>query len=265
MTDTQATEASEKAGTNPRETEQTPVMLRKASQLLLIGALFPFYTGVKYATTAVMEAGDKTMAFNWTTLILAKALVVIGGWVAYECAVARGQGKKKSPLDALAKTHEMAGALVALVFFAGAFALVFTAGNTMVLDVNGDITGVFTMGAAAEIGVLALGIFTLAHIVGYINGGKFNPIFPLMFMGPALAGLLNLVASINVFGSQHMGLGVLGLIGSVIVGGAGCFAMYVMGNSIKEAKEHGKRRQDQMRADRKAEREASRAKRDADK
>ncbi|MGK0219355.1 MAG: hypothetical protein ACI9HE_002857, partial [Planctomycetota bacterium] len=45
----------------------------------------------------------------------------------------------------------------------------------------------------------------------------------------------------------------------------GCFAMYVMGNSIKEAKEHGKRRQDQMRADRKAEREASRAKRDADK
>ena len=95
MTDTQATEASEKAGTNPRETEQTPVMLRKASQLLLIGALFPFYTGVKYASTAAQDAGGDTMGFDWATLILAKLLVLVGGWVAYECAVARGQGKHR--------------------------------------------------------------------------------------------------------------------------------------------------------------------------
>lgn len=267
MTDTQATEAIKKAGTNPRESEQTPVMLRKASQLLMIGAIFPFYTGVQYASAAAHAAGEttKTMGFDWTTLILAKVLVLFGGWVAYECAMARGAGKKKSPLDALAKSHEMAGSLVAMLFFAGAFAVVFMADEVMVMRLDNKVVGVFKMGMAAEVGVLALGIFTLAHIVGYINGGKFNPIFPLMFLGPAFAGLLNLVASFNIFSKPHVGLGALGLIGSVIVGGAGCFAMYVMGSSIKEAKEHGKRRQDEMRAARKAEREASRVKRDADK
>ncbi len=264
MSDTQAT-ATSQDGSNPREQETTPKLLQQASKLLVIGALFPFYTGVQYASQAAFPVGDTTQAFDWTTLIVAKVLVLLGGWIALECAKVRGGTKDKSPLAGLANAHAMAGPLVALVLFIGAGAYVYSSASVEVMRVSKEVGEVFKLGAIAEVGVLALGIYTLAHIVGYIGGGKFNPIFPLMFLGPAIAGVLNLVASIKVFGNPHVGIGVLGLIGSVIVGGAGCYAMFVMWKSIQEAQAHGKQLQEEKRLARKAEREAAKAKREAEK
>lgn len=260
MSETQEKAAAD--GTNQRELETAPLLLQKASRLLIVGALFPFYTGVQYASQAAFPVGDTTQGFDWATWGVAKLMVLLGGRIAIECAAVRG-GKAKSPLAGLAKAHDMAGSLVALVLFIAAGVWVFQSSGVNVQRVTGDVSEVFHLAAIAEIGVLALGLYTLAHIIGYIGGGKFNPIFPLMFLGPAIAGLLNLVAAINVFGNPYVGLGVLGLIGSVIVGAAGCYAMFIMWKSIQEAQEHGKRRQEEIRAARKAEREAARARREA--
>ena len=264
---TKTNENAAAAGSNQRELETAPLLLQKASQLLIVGALFPFYTGVQYASQAISQVGNGyrgavTQNFDWKTWALAKVLILLGGWIAIECAKVRS-GKDKSPLAGLAKAHELAGSLVALVLFLVAGGLVFQSSGVLVEIQNHSAKEVFKLGAIAEIGVLALGMYTLAHIISYIGGGKFNPIFPLMFLGPAVAGLLNLVAGISVFSNPHTGIGALGLIGSLIVGAAGCYAMFIMWKSIQEAQEHGKRRQEEIRAARKAEREAARLRREA--
>ena len=113
---------------------------------------------------------------------------------------------------------------------------------------------------SAELLTLVLGGATFAHIWGYEHGGKFNPIFPLMFLGPGIAGLLNVFGSAGQFG-ERTGPALVGLLGSVLVAAGGLYAIYVMYQSIKEAKVEGERKKEEMRAYRKAQREAQRASR----
>ncbi|MBL4771116.1 MAG: hypothetical protein JKY61_08240 [Planctomycetes bacterium] len=244
-----------------RELEQAPLMLRKASWILVIGALFPFFSALRYASAAVNKVGDLTNAFDWKTWAIVKVLVVAGGWVAYECSLARSGDKPKSVLMGLAKAHAKAGIGVAGLFWIGAIVLLFMGAGVYVEVSPGKTAEVFQLGMIAEILTLMLGMYAIEHIHGYEHGGKFNPLVPLLMVGPGIAGVLNLLSSIAAFRNPYSGLGAVGLIGSVIVAAGGIFAIKIMIDSMKEAKVQGEIKKAAMREARKAEREAKRASR----
>ena len=92
-------------------------------------------------------------------------------------------------------------------------------------------------GPFAEKGFLILAGLTMTHIYDYEHGGQFNPMFPLMFLAPGIAGVLSLV---KVFSVDSIGIGqILGGIGSIAVAAAGWMAAYTMYVALKEAKTHG--------------------------
>ncbi len=247
------------AASQKRELEQAPLMLRKASWILVIGALFPFFSALRYSAAAINKVGELTNAFDWKTWAIVKVLVVAGGWVAYECSLARSGDKPKSILMGLGKAHAKAGIGVASLLWIGAIVLLFM-GSGVYVEISPSKTAeVFQIGMVAEIMTLMLGMYAIEHIHGYEHGGKFNPLVPLLMVGPGIAGVLNLlISSKAAFSNPHSGLGAIGLIGSVIVAAGGIFAIKIMIDSMKEAKVQGEIKKAAMREARKAERAAKR-------
>ncbi len=246
------------AASQKRELEQAPLMLRKASWILVIGALFPFFTALRYAAAAINEAGGLTMGFDWKTWTIVKLLVVAGGWVAYECSMVRHGDKPKSALAGLANAHAKAGIGVASLLWIGAIVYLYMVSDVYVEISAGVTDKVFRVGMVAEVLTLMLGMYAIEHIHGYEHGGKFNPLVPLLMLGPGIAGILNLLSSIAAFRNPHSVLGSIGLIGSVIVAAGGIFAIKIMIDSMKEAKVQGEIKKAAMREARKAERAAKR-------
>lgn len=262
----------EEVGSQKRDLEQAPLELRKAAQVLTIGALFPFYYGVKFAVTAIQPEGnldgfaqwaENSGAFPFAAFFLAKALAMAGGWVQLEgYKGAAGEVTKGIGLT-LGKAHKLApvGAaavlwILALLIPMGALGLSVSNSYLTVGGVDGVLGGGLI---AVELLALILAQATLAHIYAYEHGGKFNPIFPLMFLGPALAGVLQLVNVARIGSSNDPAWGWLGLLGSGICAAGGIMAMNVMMKAMKEAKAEGERKAEIIRQQRKAEREAKRA------
>ena len=104
---------------------------------------------------------------------------------------------------------------------------------------------------------LLLAAATFSHIFGYEHGGKFNPIFPLMFLGPGISGMLNIWGAALLFRTST-GMAIIGLLGSVTVGFGGLLAIYVMYVSMKQAKVQGDLKREALRQHRKQQREAQR-------
>lgn len=219
-----------------RELERAPQLLRGASKILIAGAVFPFFTALKPEFTA------------WAALYGGKALAAIACWVLYQGYMATHGGKPVEFVGKLAAANKFVPMILAALIAVGSIVPAVQAGAI------GPIGG--------EIATLILGGATLVHIWGYEHGGKFNPIFPLMFLGPGIAGLLNVFGAVAMFG-DNAGRAALGLLGSVTVAAGGLYAMYVMYQSIKEAKVEGERKKEEMRLYRKAQREAQKAARGA--
>ena len=262
----------EELGSQKRELEQAPLELRKAAQVLTIGAFFPFYYGVKFAVTAIPPTGnldgfaqwaENSGAFPFLPFFMAKLAAMAGGWVllqGYKGAtgeVTTGIGAK------LGKAHKMAPMGMAAVWWLLALLIPMGALGMDVSNTYLTVGGVDTvLGGgliAVELLALILAQATIAHIYAYEHGGKFNPIFPLMFLGPALAGVLQLVNVARIGSSNDPAMGWLGLLGSGICAAGGIMAMNVMFKSMKQAKIEGERKAAIIREQRKAEREAKRA------
>ena len=242
-----------------RELEETPIILRKTSKMLLFGALLPYFTATQYAA-AVGTAPEGAVAdpFPWKQLIIAKIIVLVGAWILQECAEAKAGTKPNSKLAGIASAHALAPAILAGLVWIGAIVYLFGAPIPLV-----DGRSAFRLGAEhiAELLTLILATATFTHIFAYEHGGKFNPIFPLMFLGPGLAGLLNMFSIGAVMGGSASGMGMLGILGSVLCAAGGCMAMYAMYVAMKQAKEEGDRKREELRMARKAAREAQRASR----
>lgn len=178
-----------------------------------------------------------------------KALALIAGWVFHQGFMASHGGKPVDFIAKLATAHSkvplgLAG-LIAIAAFVPAF---------LVETGTGPILG--------EVGTLLLASATFSHIFGYEHGGKFNPIFPLMFLGPSIVGMLNIYGSMLLF-NKLGAMAAVGLLGNGIVGFGGMMAMYVMYVSMKQAKVQGDLKRDALRQHRKEQREAQRAARAA--
>ena len=255
-----------KAGVgDKRELEQAPIELRKAAQILLYGSILPIYMGLSFATadaSADFEWVGKAM-FPWGIFFGAKILALLGGYIFHEGYKATHGGEEKGPIAKLAKTHNLAPMIMALVIW-GVAIFVSTTGSVAALQgpkLNPEVwTTTILM---AEVLTMILAMATISHIYGYEHGGKFNPVFPLMFMGPAIIGLVNLLSAGHVFGGDHVIVGALGLIGSLVIAAGGVMAMLIMKKAMREAKVEGERKANLIREKRKAEQEAKRAAREA--
>ena len=117
MTDSERRKRGEELGSQKRELEQAPLELRKAAQVLTIGALFPFYYGVKFAVTAIPPTGnldgfaqwaEGSGAFPFLAFFVAKALAMAGGWVQLQ-GYQGATGEVTTGIGAsLGKAHKMA-------------------------------------------------------------------------------------------------------------------------------------------------------------
>jgi hypothetical protein len=120
-----------------------------------------------------------------------------------------------------------------------------------------NLTDRYSWRAVLELLTLLLGLATFAHILDYEYGGKFNPVFPLMFLGPAIAGSLQVFGAFSAFGVNSTAA-LISLVGSITVAAGGCMAIYTMFESMKEAKLQGDLKREAMREARKADRQTGR-------
>ena len=220
-----------------RELEQAPLLLRKAAVIVGAGAALPFFSAL-----------DAENAIAWGPLLGAKALAGVAGYVLHQGCMATHGGKAAPAIAGMANGNAKVPAILAGLIALGAIAVAFLCPR---------------MGySIGEVSTLLLALATYTHIWGYEHGGKFNPLYPLMFLGPAIAGVLNLIGAAAAFGVEdHPGIPALGLLGSLVVGAGGILATYTMYVAIKQAKVEGDIKREQMRQYRKAQREAQRAQR----
>jgi hypothetical protein len=234
-----------------RELEHAPLHLRTASKVLIGGAVLPWMTAV--STVGHVPWG------HWAGSV---ALTFLAGYVLIESAKARRGLPANGAVAGIAKGHAFAGTGLALLVFVGACVVAWMGSAWF----NGDplrYTGVegpeavdrYSLRALLELMTLLLGLATFAHILDYEYGGKFNPLFPLMFLGPAVAGSLQVFGAFKVFG-ENSTAALISLVGSITVAAGGCMAMYTMYESMKEAKLHGDQKREAQREARKTERAA---------
>lgn len=217
-----------------RDMEQAPTILRKAALGLLIGCLLPW--------------GGITEA--WAGNVGEKLIVLLGLYLWHQAHLLRDGVKVPGFVAALGKSS-----FIPLIVLAGILALV---GFLPILswEVTFD-DFLANSGPLAEKGFLILAGLTWTHIYDYEHGGKFNPMFPIMFAAPAIAGVM---ALLKVFSAESIGLGqILGGLGAILVGFAGSMAAYTMYVAIKEAKLHGEAKKAEQAEARKTARAARRS------
>jgi hypothetical protein len=252
-----------------RELEEAPIMLRKASIILLAGTLLPWLVAVK------------TAEIPWGPLLAAKALACIAAWIIHQgylathggkavgfiaqlSGVGNGasepavteKGRREKPSGGQAAVNKLKASLVPLLGWAVVVGALFLMNSMWPMVSDPDtLEMVKAPGFAAAVGevlTLLLASNTYSHIFGYEHGGRFNPLFPLMSLGPGIAGLLG---TLGAFGNNPIG----GL-GCIIVAAGGILACYVMVVSMKQAKIEGDRKRNEMREARKQARAAQRGK-----
>jgi len=237
-----------------RELEQAPLLLRKASKVLIAGALLPWITIV--STQGHMPWG------YWAGGV---ALTLLAGFILLETVKTRRGLPANGAVQGLAKAHPLAGTGLALVVFIGACVVAWLGTSWFHKDTGAflgqpSVVAVdrFDWRALLELATLLLGLATFAHILDYEHGGKFNPLFPLMFAGPAIAGALQVFGAFGAFKTSALAA-VVSLAGSVTVAAGGCMAIYTMYASMKQAKIDGDLKRAAQRESRKTDRAASRA------
>ena len=239
--------------TPKRELEAAPLLLRKASLILIFGAVLPWMTSI--STLGNMP---------WQAWAIATGLTLLGGFIMVEGAKAKAGYKAFGLAKSVAGAHPLAPTIFGLVCFVAALAVAWSMGATHFvnevfspvgepLPEDANVVETFRLRSLLEISTLFLALATFAHIQAYeFYQTKFNPIFPLMFLGPAVAGALHVFTALQ----SESSLKVIGILGSLVVAAGGIMAMYTMYVSLKEAKVEGDLKKAAMREQRKAERAA---------
>ncbi len=220
-----------------RELDHAPLMLRKAAIVLAVASFIPFGTP------------DFSM---WPMNLVGKAIIALGAWIFYQAHVAKAGQKAPGFAAGLAKNNALPGLIVfGVLCLVGLYDWV---GIGLTTQVSGYFPGLSMM---AEKVLLILAGFTFVHIYDYEHGGKFNPIFPLMFVGALFAGIGAVI--IDMKNGAMPGV-ILPVAAAVAVAFAGLIAIRTMVEAMKEAKAQGELKRQAQQEARKAAREARSAK-----
>jgi hypothetical protein len=211
-----------------RELDRAPLELRKAAVVLMAGSILPW--------------GDPANA-GLLGAYVEKLLCYLAIWILYQSHVHKHGGTANSLVASLARSSAMVPVVVAgLVALAGLAPLA-TAGKAETMQLFTVLT---------EKAFLLLGGYTFVHIYEYEHGGRFNPMFPLMFLFPLLGGVMAIFLKVL---PALMGPGLLSLVGALAVTAAGGIACHTMYVAMKEAKLHGEAKRAAAQQARKAARE----------
>ena len=247
-----------------RKLEAAPLMLGKAAWVLVAGSALPWYG----------HGG------SWVTWGAAKAVVLLGCFLFYASVVARTEdkvpaglgglgkprwgpefgAKAKSPKDQVLALVPTPLHLLAWIVTAVGFLLPLYDPAGAPVDVGAGATepsGFSALKALVEVGSMLLGAGTLVHIFAYKKGGHFNPLFPFLFLGPALAGVLVFVQTV-LGGEIFEGRKPIQLLGSLLSASAGAVAVYTVGVAMAQAKKEGDAKKKAAAEARKAARAARR-------
>lgn len=247
-----------------RKLEEAPLMLGKAAWVLVVGSALPWY-------------GHNG---SWVTFALAKAVILLGCFLFYASVVARTEdpvpaglgglgklrwgpdfgAKVKSPKDtALALIPTPLHLLAWIVTIVGFVMPIYDPAGIPIEVANGvtEPSNFSSLKALVEVGSLLLGAGTLVHIFAYKKGGAFNPLFPFLFLGPALAGVLVFVQTL-IGGQIVEGNKPIQLLGSLLSAAAGGVAVYTVGMAMAQAKREGDAKKKAAAEARKAARAARR-------
>jgi hypothetical protein len=233
-------EGSVRAPVVDRELEAAPKTLQNAAWILLGGALFPFMNaggsllvgfGAKalgLLGCAMLAAGvfaNRGLPVPWGLSFLAKPRFGPPFGAKPKNFVASVLAGIPTPLHLVGVLMIVAAPLVA--WFDPSIAKV----NAPLLDQSLPATA-SGFRAAAEVAALLLGGCTLAHILSYKKGGKFSPLYPFLFGGPAFMGLSSMFTSFSA-GNPIAGIGAL------IVAVAAGIGLYAIGVAMVQAKKEG--------------------------
>jgi len=220
-----------------RELDKAPLHLRRAALIAVVGCLLPW-----------MGHGGGLIAN-----VVAKVLMLLGMGCIYVYWKYRGGEKvmglfgKLSELSLLPKKKDegkkprrrgkdgpdadeiLRGAKFPAAIHLLAFALVIASVLVLKLEPETNLGK-----AAAELGMLAWGAGAWVHIYAFERGGKFNPLFPLMFLGHAAAGVLAVLGAL-----QGEAVDLFAAIGGGIVAAGGFLAAYTIIEALRSAKSEG--------------------------
>lgn len=216
-----------------RELDRAPLELRKAALVLLAGSIFPW------------GDPDNVRLFGG---YVEKIICYLAVWIFYQSHVLKyvqtHGGKANGLVTALGKANVKVPMIVAAVV-----ALV----GVLPVVTYGAAEGMKLFTLSTEKAFLLLGGYVFVQIYDYEHGGKFNPLFALMFLFPAVGGLMAIIGRIipNLAGPAFVSL-----IGAAIVTLAGGIAVHTMVVAMKEAKAHGIQKRAAMQEQRNAARAA---------
>lgn len=197
-----------------RELDRAPLELRKASIVLLAGSALPWADPSNLAVGPLLE----------------KLLCYLAVWILYQAHVHKHGGKASGFVASLAKSNAMVPMIVAGLVALVGLAPVASAGHSGGLQIFAALT---------EKAFLLLGGYTFVHIYDYEHGGKFNPIFPLLFLAPAIGGVASIFTKVIPQFGERAGAAALGAVGAALVALGGLIACHTMWVAMKEAKAHG--------------------------
>lgn len=228
-----------------RKEEKAPQHLNLASKILIAGAILP-WLGTNIGGNWLISVGSKVAlllgAFLWHQATL-------GAW--HEPVVGAFKGlvsKRLSSKPRSALVHFNALHIAAAVVILGIIGWTIADGRTVIVD--GEPVALWKSLVTEHISLL-LGTFTLSHGVAYLHGAKFNPLFPLMFIGVLVGGafsVLGMVSKSNYAGA--LGAGLLAV--------AGAIAVWTIVEAMKQAKVEGDQKKLAALEARKAARKAAR-------
>jgi hypothetical protein len=188
-----------------KELERAPLMQLKAAQYLFLACLLPW--------------GDPTGDFG---MGLAEKLVcALGCWVAIQSQLSYGSGA--GIMAGLTKGGPGKGIMLGLLLSCVGLAPL--------------VTGAFSGGLFLEKLSLVGAGFTWAHIVGYQNGGKFNPLYAFTFSIPLFGGIPSLLVAFAADANGFFKL--LAIIGGLVALVASFQGVRALVLAMMEAKKEG--------------------------
>jgi len=210
-----------KPGSESRELEEAPRVLQKAAWVLVVGCLFPWMS----VDTVVAEDGGIENPMHFA----AKAVILVGAFVFHHALKASyGDPKagfaKNLDIKVVPPRRRSMGWNVGEFLGLG----IMLVGLLPVLEGTGVSLGSIGLAIYGDKGLLILGLVTISHIYAYSKGATFNPLFPILFLGPALAGLLSIPKGLGWWTA-----------GSVLASLAGVMAVYTIVVAMKQAKAEG--------------------------
>lgn len=246
-------EGSVRAPTVDRELEAAPKTLQNAAWILLGGALFPFMNA---GGNILVGFGAKAVGLIGCAMLAAGVFANRGlpvpwglGFLAKPRFGPPYGTKPKNFVASLLASVPTPLHLVGLILIVGAPIVAWLDPSIGKFNAAQEKLGLDATAsgfrAAAEVAALLLGGCTLAHILSYKKGGKFSPLYPFLFGGPAFMGLSSMFTS---FSSGNIIAG----IGALIVAVAAAIGLYAIGVAMVQAKKEGDMKREESLAAKRA-------------